>query len=99
MAQPRKIGDVLAQLIARRGYARERSDAAMDAAWREAVGGQFGRFTRAGTVRRGTLEVTVANNLVAQELGFQREDLIKKMARLAPDEPITGIRFRVGNVS
>ena len=43
--------------------------------------------------------VTVANNLVAQELGFQREDLIKKLARLSPDEPITGIRFRVGNVS
>jgi predicted nucleic acid-binding Zn ribbon protein len=99
MAQPRKIGDVLAQLIARRGYARQRSAAAMDAAWREAAGEQFGRFTRAGAVRRGTLEVTVANNLVAQELGFQREHLIEKLARLAPDEPITGIRFRVGNVS
>jgi len=99
MAYPRKIDDVLAQLIARRGYARERSAAAMEAAWREAAGEQFGRFTRAGSVRRGTLEVTVANNLVAQELGFQREDLINKLARLAPDEPITGIRFRVGNVS
>ena len=98
MPQPRKIGDVLAQLIARRGYARERSTAALDAAWRQAVGEKFSPLSRAGAVRQGKLEVTVANNLVAQELGFQMEELIKDLARLAPELPISGIRFRVGNV-
>ena len=48
MAQPRQIGDVLAQLIARRGYAREQSTAALPTAWREAAGEQFAAVTRAG---------------------------------------------------
>lgn len=98
MPQPRKIGDVLAQLIARRGYAREQSIAALDAAWRQAAGEQFARVTRAGAVRRGTLEVFVANNLLAQELGFQKDDLIHQLARLSPDEKITSLRFRVGPI-
>src|SRR5262245_36625212 len=99
MAHLSDVADGLPQLIARRGDAVLLRLAAVEAAWREAAGEQFGKYSRAGTVRRGTLEGTVANNLVAQELGFQRENLIKKLARLAPDEPITGIRFRVGNVS
>jgi predicted nucleic acid-binding Zn ribbon protein len=98
MAQPRKIGDVLAQLIARRGYAREQSSAALESAWRQAVGERFGKFTRAGAVRRGTLEVTVANNLLVQELGFQKADLVDRLRQLSPDQPIENIRFRVGSV-
>ena len=99
MPQPRKIGDVLAQLIARRGYAREQSTAALEAAWRQVAGPQFASVTRAGVVRRGTLEVLVANNLLAQELGFQKDDLIERLARLSPQENITNLRFRVGSVS
>jgi predicted nucleic acid-binding Zn ribbon protein len=99
MPQPRRIGDVLAQLIARRGYAREQSTAAWESAWQRIAGQQLANQTRAGSVRRGTLEVTVANNLLAQELGFQKEDFIKRLNDLAPGEPITGIRFRVGKVN
>jgi predicted nucleic acid-binding Zn ribbon protein len=99
MAQPRRIGDVLSQLIARRGYAREQSAAAIQTAWERALGDQFAATTRAGAVRRGTLEVIVPNNLVAQELGFRKEDLIQKLARLAPDQQVGNIRFRVGAVN
>jgi predicted nucleic acid-binding Zn ribbon protein len=99
MAQPRQIGDVLAQLIARRGYAREQSTAALEAAWREAAGGQFAATTRASVLRRGTLEVLVSNNLLAQELGFQQDDLIARLQKLSPQTKITKLRFRVGSVS
>jgi predicted nucleic acid-binding Zn ribbon protein len=99
MPQPRQIGDVLAQLIARRGYARQQSTAAWESAWRAVVGQKLSTLSRAGSVRRGTLEVTVANNLLAQELGFQKEDFIKRLNASSPDEPITGIRFRVGSVN
>jgi len=90
---------VLSQLIARRGYAREQSAAAIQTAWQQALGDQFASSTRAGAVRRGTLEVIVPNNLVAQELGFRKEDLIQKLARLAPDQQVGNIRFRVGAVN
>ncbi len=99
MAYPKKIGDVLAQLVARRGYAREQSGAALETAWQQAVGEQLAKFTRAGAIRGGALEVTVANNLLVQELGFQKADLIERLHRLSPDQKITSLRFRVGPVN
>jgi predicted nucleic acid-binding Zn ribbon protein len=98
MSQPRKIGDVLTQLIARRGYAREQSSAALEAAWREAAGKPLAGVTKAGNLRRGTLEVFVANNLLAQELGFQTDELVRKLEQLAPQEKITKLRFRIGAI-
>jgi predicted nucleic acid-binding Zn ribbon protein len=97
--QPRQIGDVLAQLIARRGYAREQSTAAVEEAWREAAGGEIAAISRAGSVRRGTLEVLVPNNLLAQELGFQRDQLIAKLQKLSPETKITKLRFRIGSIN
>ena len=88
MAQPRKIGDVLTQLIARRGYAREQSSAALEAAWREAAGKPLAGVTKAGNLRRGTLDVFVANNLLAQELGFRKDELIKRLGQLAPTKKL-----------
>ena len=70
----------------------------MDEAWRQAAGEQLAKVSRAGAIRRGILEVTVANNLLAQELGFQKDELIQRLLRLAPDEKIANIRFRVGAI-
>jgi predicted nucleic acid-binding Zn ribbon protein len=99
MAYPKQIGDVLAQLIARRGYAREQSAATLEAAWREAAGAELAATTRAGTLRRGTLEVLVSSNLLAQELGFQHDELIARLQKLSPETKISKLRFRVGSVS
>jgi hypothetical protein len=99
MPYPKQIGDLLSQLIARRGYAREESTAALEGAWRTAAGERFAGCSRAGSVRRGTLEVTVSNNLVAQELGFQKAELIERLERLAPEVRVANIRFRVGSVA
>lgn len=95
----RKIGDLLTQLIARRGYAREIGTAAMESAWKEAIGEKMVKFTRPGNVKRGVLEVTVANNLLVQELGFQKDQLLQKLQKLAPQENIKSLRFRVGSVT
>jgi predicted nucleic acid-binding Zn ribbon protein len=95
----RKIGDLLTQLIARRGYAREIGTAAMESAWKEAIGEKMAKFTRPGNVKRGVLEVTVANNLLVQELGFQKNQLLQKLQKLAPQENIKNLRFRVGSVA
>src|SRR5690242_4596030 len=98
MSNPKKIGDVLAQLVARRGYAREQSSAALETAWRQAAGEQTAKFTQVGGIRGGTLEVMVANNLLVQELGFQKVDLLERLQRLAGDQKVNNLRFRVGPV-
>jgi predicted nucleic acid-binding Zn ribbon protein len=95
---PQAIGNVLSELMARRGYARVQSAAAYDAAWREAAGALAAAYTRVGQLRRGTLEVVVANSTLVQEFGFQKQALLKSLAALLPDEGIDNLRFRVGNI-
>jgi predicted nucleic acid-binding Zn ribbon protein len=95
---PQAIGDVLSELMARRGYARVQTGAAYDAAWREAAGPLAAKYSRPGPLRRGTLEVLVANSTLMQELGFQKAALLEALGGLLPDEGITNLRFRVGNL-
>jgi predicted nucleic acid-binding Zn ribbon protein len=95
---PKAIGDVLSELMSRRGFARVQSAAAYESAWREAAGPLTAKYTRPGQVRRGTLEVIVAHSALVQELGFQKTTLLKTLANLLPDERIENLRFRVGNV-
>jgi predicted nucleic acid-binding Zn ribbon protein len=95
---PRAIGDVLSELMARRGYARVQTGEASEEAWRQAAGPLAAKYTRVGQVRRGTLEVIVANSALVQELGFQKQGLLKTLAALLPDAGIKNIRFRVGTI-
>ena len=95
---PRPIAEVLAQLMAHRGYAREVAAAGCEAAWREAAGPALAKLTRPGNVRRGVLEVFVANSTLLQELGFQKIQLLERLRRLLADESVRDLRFRVGTI-
>jgi predicted nucleic acid-binding Zn ribbon protein len=98
MAQPKRIGSIVADLVARRGYARVISTSTCGKIWVQAAGDQLARFSRAGQVKRGVLEVTVANSIMMQELSFQKNNLVRKLAELLPDENIRDLRFRVGKI-
>ncbi|MDZ4819715.1 MAG: DUF721 domain-containing protein [Planctomycetota bacterium] len=98
MSQPQRIADVLAQLLARRGYANQQSAAAFGEAWSKAVGEPMCQYTRAGNLKRGMLEVTVANSTLMQELGYQKSDILSSLSQLLPDQKIRDLRFRVGSI-
>ncbi len=93
------IGDVVAELIARRGYARVQESRRLETAWEQAAGAATAAETRAGQVRRGVLEVVVRNSMLLQELTFRKRQLVKELARLAPEAAIRDVRFRIGAVS
>ena len=95
---PQANGNVLSELMARRGFARVQSTAALDAAWRQAAGPLAAKYTRVGQMRRGALEVIVANSTLVQEFGFQKDALLRRLAELLPDEGIKNLRFRVGSI-
>jgi predicted nucleic acid-binding Zn ribbon protein len=99
MSRPERIGDIMSELMARRGYARVQSGGACEAAWREAAGQQMAQFTRATQVRRGVLDVLVSNSTMVQEIGFQKAVLIKRLAELLPDEKIRDLKLRVGPIT
>lgn len=94
---PEPISEILAELMARRGFARVQSGAALETAWKQ-VAGEMAPYTRAGSVRRGKLEVTVSHSALVQELTFRKAALVAELKKLLPDEKIGDLRFRVGAV-
>ncbi len=96
---PQRIGDVLSELMARRGFARVQSASAFEEAWRETAGSLAERYTRVGQLRGGVLEVVVANSTLVQELTLDTPRLIATMRERLPEQQIRDFRFRVGPVS
>jgi predicted nucleic acid-binding Zn ribbon protein len=94
---PEPISNILAELMARRGFARVQSGAALEAAWKQ-VAGPMASYTRVGSIRRGKLEVTVSHSALVQELTFRKTELVRELKKLLPDEKISDLRFRVGPV-
>lgn len=97
--EPQKMANVLSQLMARRGYSQERSLADQEDAWREAVGDDAARQTKAGLVRRGVWEVFVSNSTLLQDLSFRKRELLAKIAARLPNQKIRELKFRVGPVT
>src|SRR5437868_4782864 len=98
MPGPERISDILTQLMSRRGFARVRGAEAYSAAWSEAAGPLGAKYSRPGQLKRGTLEVVVANSTLIQEFGFQKSAMLATMNRLLPDHNIKDLRFRMGAI-
>ncbi len=98
MPGPERISDILTQLMSRRGFARVRGAEAYRSAWNEAAGPLGAEYSRAGQLKRGTLEVVVANSTLIQEFGFQKADMLVTLNRLLPDHNIKDLRFRLGAI-
>ncbi len=101
--RPKRIGNVVAQLVQRKGYAQIRAAGEREEVWREALQGQ-GRdqwiaATRVAGLRRGVFQVQVANSLLMQELTFQKEPLLKRLQDALPEDGIKQIKFSVGQIS
>lgn len=98
MAAPKKIGGIVADLVNRRGYARVISATAMQEAWVAAAGPVMAGFTRVGEIRRGVLEVRVANSTLLQEITFQKLTILGKLTELLPEEKLHDVKFRIGPI-
>jgi predicted nucleic acid-binding Zn ribbon protein len=97
--RPKKIVDVLAELIAKRGYTRFQANEQLETVWRQASGLRLAEYSRPLGVRGGSLDVLVANSTVMQELNFQRKQILGELQRQLPDAQIRKIKFRVGLLS
>lgn len=95
---PKRIADVLSRLVARKGYGRLQATAEFQKAWAEAVGETLANASSAGNVRRGKLEVIVTNSAVAQELQFNKQQILEKLKASLADCVIRELRFRVGAI-
>jgi predicted nucleic acid-binding Zn ribbon protein len=97
--KPKKISDVLAQLITARGYGRIQATADFTAAWQQAAGETISKYTRPGRIRRGILEVVASNSMMIQELTYQKQQILTQLQTQLPDAKIRDIKFRVGSIT
>ena len=93
-AQP--IGDILGELVARRGLACVRGQEHLEKAWSDAAGQPAAKYTRVGALKRGVLEVLVANSVLLQELaGFQKQTILEKLQAALDSREVRDIRFHL----
>ena len=101
--RPKRIDNVIAQLVQRRGYAQIRAAGERDQAWRNALAEQsadaWSNSTRVAGLRRGVFEVQVENSLLMQELTFRKEALLASLQDALPEHSIKQIKLRVGKIS
>lgn len=97
-SRPKALGDVLAQLIAKRGYAASRANEQLAEAWAAAAGPRLAPFTEACRVNRGRLEVTVASSAMMQELTFDKRRILAEVGDALPDAKISDWKLRVGKI-
>ena len=97
--RPKKTGDILAALMARKGYAQTQSSSELLDAWDQTVGDPWINRTRPGNISRGVLEVVVASSAVHQQLIFRKAQLLTEMQEKLPQNKIKDIRFRTGSVT
>ncbi len=94
---PELLGEILGRLFAARGWGRRQERLRLEEAWAEVIGPEQAPHTRIGSLRRGVLEVQVANAVVLHELAqFQKRRLLEALRRRLPGLTITDLRFRAG---
>lgn len=97
--RPKKPADILAKLMARKGYAQTESSNDLEDTWNRVVGPKWQSKTKVGNISRGILEVFVVSAAVNQQLGFQKRKLLAELKGQLPQNKITDIRFRIGHVN
>lgn len=95
---PELLREVLSRLMVARGWGRRQGRMHLENAWAEAVNPEHAKCTRLLGLRRGILEVEVANSAALQELAhFYKRSLLKKLQQKLPSMPIKDLRFRAGS--
>lgn len=94
---PERLGEILARLFSSRAWGRRQEQLRLEEVWRLVAGPQAAAKTRLAGLRRGVLEVVVADPVLLQELAhFHRRRLSAALeARLGPGR-VKEIRFRLG---
>lgn len=96
--RPKKIGDLLARVVASRGIGRFKQNDRLCEVWSEEVGKALAAATRPCGIRRGRFEVIAASSTVVQELSFDRRRLLEALQRRLPTAGIRQLSFRVGRL-
>ena len=92
---PKRIGNVVARLMARTGYAQEHASEALATAWALSAPQHLAGHSRPGLIRRGVLDVYVTHSAIVQEMTFHKQEVLERLQEKLPTAGITDIRCRM----
>ncbi|QDT57522.1 hypothetical protein SV7mr_00040 [Stieleria bergensis] len=89
------IGDVIGQLMARRGYAQQQTNDQYNQSLKIALGADLAGYTTVGKLSNGVLRIYVPDSVLVQELTFQKRKLVKQLQADHPEGKIRDVRFSI----
>jgi predicted nucleic acid-binding Zn ribbon protein len=96
--QPEPIKEILARLFTARGWGRRQARLHLERAWAAVVPPEHLPYTRVLGLRRGILEVEIANAALLQELAhFHRRHLLEALKKQLPGQALNDLRLRAGS--
>ena len=90
---PKRLGDVLAEVLKNAGISGKNDLRALSEAWCQAAGPEIARRSRVAGLHQGTLTVTVESAALYQEIeGFLKGEILAKMKTAFPVKKIVHLR-------
>lgn len=90
---PRRLGDVLAEVVRRSIRPRRRALGELELAWVRAVGPEVARRSRPVGFRAGRLTVAFDSSALRQEVAcFRSEEILRRLREAAPGTEISSLR-------
>lgn len=94
--RPKKLGDVMGDVLKAAGVSDRIAQAAVIPEWRALVGPQIARVTEPLSVTpQGTLFVAVTTNAWMTELSLMEPDLLRRLNQKTGRLPIRKIRWQI----
>ncbi len=81
--------------MSRRGYGQTEARSQLEQQWSEIVGPELAAMTQPGNHARGVLSVYAESSIALQELNFQKQHVIKRLAEALPQLHIRDLRMRI----
>jgi hypothetical protein len=94
----KKAEDLINHLLARSGFAADESHLELQGAWDSIVGIGVANQTRVGAIRRGVLDVIVANSSLSHHLSIEKQRIIQGLKQILPKANLVDLRFRIGSI-
>lgn len=89
------IGEVIGQLMARRGYAQQQTNDQYNQSLKTALGPDLAGYTTVGKLSNGVLRIYAPDSVLVQELTFQKRKLLKQLQADHPEGKIRDVKFSV----
>src|SRR5437016_5520485 len=88
-AGPELLKEILSRLFTARGWGRRQERLHIEQAWAAAVGPEIESQTRVLGLRRGVLEIEVANAVLLQELAhYHKRRVLEQLRGRLPGTPV-----------